>query len=191
MTSRAGAAVQAVGFVAAFALSGALAGVVWERLWDAPVGVAFEDQWFLEPAGPDYSFSGTGWYVLVALVAGALTAFALGWFWPRHELVSVAAFVVGSMLAAWVMFEVGHALGPGDPQLLAAGKPDLTAIPSDLTLAGVDGQPRLFRLDSSALAAYPIGAMFSSIYVYLVAAGRRSGRRSNQGSAAVRTPSAG
>lgn len=187
MSARLGAALQAVGFVAAFALSGALAGVVWESLWHAPAGVAFENQWFLEPAGPDFSFSGTGWYVLVALVAGALTAFALGWFWPRHELVGIAAFLVGSMLAGWVMFQVGHALGPQDPQLLAAGKPDLTAIPSDLTLAGVEGQPRLFRLDSSAMAAYPIGAMLASIYVYLVASGRRSGRRIP----ADETPSAG
>jgi hypothetical protein len=191
MGDRLQAVVQAVGFVAAFALSGALAGVIWERLWDAPAGVAFENQWFLEPAGPDYSFSGTGWYVLVALVAGALTAFALGWFWPRHELVGIAAFVVGSMLAAWVMFKVGHALGPEDPQLLAAGKPDLTAIPSDLTLAGVEGEPRLFRLDSSALAAYPIGAMFASLYVYLVATGRRSGRPSGHRVIEVESPSAG
>ena len=54
-----------------------------------PAGVSYEDQWFLEPAGPDFSFSGTGWYVVVALVAGAVTAFALGWWWPRHELTSL------------------------------------------------------------------------------------------------------
>ena len=77
MTDRLGAAVQALLFLAVFALSGALAGVVWERLWSPPAGVAFEDKWFLEPAGPDFSFSGTGWYVVVALVAGAVTAFAL------------------------------------------------------------------------------------------------------------------
>lgn len=187
MTDRLAAVVQAVAFIAVFALSGALAGVVWERLWEAPDGVVFQEQWFLEPAGPDYAFSGTGWYVVVALVAGAVTAFALGWLWPRHELASVLAFVVGSMLAGWVMFRVGHALGPADPRLLAAGKADLTTIPSDLTLAGVEGQPRLFRLDSSALAAYPIGAMVASVYLFLVATGRRSGRRVP----AVETPSAG
>jgi len=177
MTGRLGAAVQAAVIVAVFALSGALAGVVWERLWDAPDGVVFQDQWFLEPAGPDHSFSGTGWYVVVALVAGALTAFVLGWWWPRHELASVLAFFVGSMLAGWVMYRVGHALGPQDPRLLAAGQADLTTIPSDLTLAGVDGRPRLFRLDSSAMTAFPIGAMLASIYVFLVSTGRGSGRR--------------
>lgn len=187
MTGRLGAAVQAVVIIAVFALSGALAGVIWERLWSPPAGVAFKDTWFLEPAGPDFSFSGTGWYVAVALVAGALTAFALGWFWPRHELTSLLAIAVGSMLAGWVMFKVGHALGPQDPQLLAAGKSDFTAIPSDLTLAGVDGQPRLFRFDSSALAAFPVGAMIASIYVFLVATGRRPRRRVS----AVESSSAG
>ena len=187
MSARVGAVVQAVVFVAVFAASGALAGVVWERLWDAPVGVVFQGEWFLEPAGPDYAFSGTGWYVVVALVAGALTALVLAWVWPRHELVSVLAFAVGSMLAGWVMFKVGHALGPQDPQLLAAGQADLTPIPSDLTLAGVDGQPRLFRFDSSALAAYPIGAMAASVYVFLVTKGRRSRRAIS----AIGTPPAG
>lgn len=180
MSSRVAVGVQALGFVAAFAASGALAGAIWERLWDAPTGVAFEGTWFLEPVGPDYAFSGTGWYVVVALVAGAVTAFALGWTWPRHELASFVAIAIGSMLAAWVMFKVGHALGPQDPQLVAAGKPDLTAIPGDLTLAGVEGQPRLFRFDSSAMVAYPVGAMFASIYVFAVASGRASGRRSKE-----------
>lgn len=177
MTGRIGAGVQVVGFLVAFAASGALAGVIWERLWDAPAGVAFDGKWFLEPVGPDYAFSGTGWYVVVALVAGAVTAFALGWLWPRHELVGFLAIAVGSMLAGWIMFKVGHALGPQDPQMLAVGKADLTAIPSDLTLAGVDGAPRLFWFDSSAMVAFPIGAMIASIYVFLVATGRASGHR--------------
>lgn len=176
MMPRVAAGVQALAFVAAFAASGALAGVIWERLWTAPAGVAFEGKWFLEPVGPDYAFSGTGWYVVVAVVAGAVTAFVLAWVWPRHELASFLAIAIGSMLAAWVMFEVGHALGPQDPQVLAAGKADLTAIPGDLRLAGVEGQPRLFRFDSSAMVAFPVGAMIASIYVYLVASGRASGR---------------
>jgi hypothetical protein len=186
VTGRLGAAVQAVVFLVVFAASGVLAGVVWERLWVAPVGVAYEGQWFLEPAGPDFSFSGTGWYVVVALVAGALTALVLGWGWPRHELISLIAIVVGSMLAGWVMFRVGHALGPQDPRVLAVGQADLTPIPSDLTLAGMDGQPRLFWFDSSALAAFPIGAMLASIYVFL-GPGGGPGRRVP----AIRTPSAG
>lgn len=176
MTARMGAAGQAVVFVAAFAVSGALAGVVWEQLWDAPDGVVFEGRWFLEPAGPDHAFSGTGWYVVVALLAGAVTAFVLGWLWPRNELVSVVAIALGSMLAAWVMFEVGHALGPQDPRVLATGQPDRTIIASDLRLAGV-----------SAYAAFPIGALTASLYLFLAASGRGAGRRST----AVDTAAAG
>lgn len=191
MTARLRPGLQAVGFLVAFAVSGALAGVIWERLWDAPTGVAFDGKWFLEPVGPDYSFSGTGWYVVVALVAGAVTAFALAWWWPRHEAIGLCAIVVGSVLAGWVMFQVGHALGPQDPQLLAAGKPDLTAIPSDLTLAGMDGPARSLRFDSSAMLAFPIGSLITSIVVYLLTSGRRSARTSGAGVPAVENASAG
>ncbi len=177
MSDRVGAVVQAVIFVLVFAVSGALAGVVWEWLWDAPVGIVFRGDWFLEPAGPDFAFSGTGWYVVVALIAGALTVLALGWLCPRHEITSLVAMVVGSMLAGWVMFKVGHALGPQDPQLLAAGKVDLSTLPSDLLLVGADDHPGLFRFDSSAFAAFPVGAMVTAIYVFLVVSGRGSSRR--------------
>ena len=191
MSGRRAAVAQFVAVVAVFAASGAVAGVVWEWLWDAPTGIAYQDQWFLQPSGPDYAFSGTGWYVVVALVAGALTTFALGWWWPRHELTSLAAFVVGSALAGWVMLHVGHALGPGDPQLLAAGKPDFTAIPSDLTVSAAGAASRSFRPDSTALAAFPIGAMIAAVYVFAVATGRRGGRRTNRPDHEVETPSAG
>lgn len=168
--------VQAGFFVAAFAASGALAGVVWERLWEPPEGLVVQGTWRLLPSGPDYAFAGTGWYVVVALVAGAVTALALGWFWPRHELVSLAAMAVGSMLAGWVMFKVGHALGPPDPQVLAAGKEDLTTIPSDLSLVGTSDQPRPFSFESSAFAAFPVGAMIAALYLFLAVSGRGSGR---------------
>ncbi len=176
MRGRIGAVVQAVLFVLAFAVSGAFAGLVWERLWDAPEGIVYQGEWFLEPAGPDYVFSGTGWYVIAALVAGALTGLALCWLWPRHELTSLVAIALGSMLAGWVMFKVGHALGPQDPQLLAAGKADFSRLPSDLLLVGADERPRLFTFDSSALAAFPVGAMAAATFVLLVTSGRRSSR---------------
>lgn len=176
MRDRVGAAVQAALFVLAFAVSGALAGVVWERVWDAPDGIVYQGKWFLEPAGPDYVFSGTGWYVVVALVAGAVTASALCWLWPRHELVSLSAVVVGSVLAGWIMFKVGHALGPADPRLLAAGKADFTKLPSDLLIVRTDEHPRLLLFDSSALTAFPLGAIAAAVFVLLVTSGRRSRR---------------
>ncbi|QIK76811.1 hypothetical protein [Nocardioides piscis] len=163
-----GPALQAGLIVAVFVVVGALAGVVWERLWSPPTGVVFRGDWFLDPAGPDHGFAGTGWYVVVALVAGGVTAFVLGWFLPRRELTSLVAFAIGSMLAGWVMFKVGHALGPPDPRILAAGETDYTRLPSDLRLAGADADPLVFTFDSSALAAFPTGAMLAAVYVFLL-----------------------
>lgn len=191
MSDRLSAAVQALLFLLVFAASGALAGVVWELLWDAPDGIVYQGTWYLEPAGPDHAFSGTGWYVVVALVAGALTTLALGWLLPRHEITSLVAIMVGSMLAGWVMFKVGHALGPQDPQALAAGKVDLTTLPSDLLIVGADDQPRLFRFDSSASAAFPVGAMIAAVYLFLAVSGRRSSHRSVGRDSSSRTPDAG
>jgi hypothetical protein len=191
MSDRLGAAVQASGFVLAFAASGAVAGAVWEWLWDPPDGLVFEGKWYLQPAGPDYAFSGTGWYVVVALVAGALTALALGWLWPRHELASLAAMVVGSMLAGWVMFKVGQSLGPQDPQILAAGKEDLSTLPSDLSLVGAGDDPRLLLFDSSALAAFPVGAMAAAIFLFLAVSGRRSAQSPDVRASTYENPYAG
>jgi hypothetical protein len=191
MSDRLAAAVQALVFLVVFAASGALAGVVWERLWDAPEGLVYQGRWYLEPAGPDHAFSGTGWYVVVALVAGALTTLALGWLLPRHELASLAAMAVGSMLAGWVMFKVGHALGPEDPQTLAAGKADLSTLPSDLLIVGADDQPRLFRFDSSAFAAFPVGAMTAAVYLFLAVSGRRSGHSAGGRDLSPQAPEAG
>lgn len=191
MSDRVGAAVQAVGFVVAFAACGALAGVVWELLWDAPDGLVYQGKWYLEPAGPDYAFSGTGWYVVVALVAGALTSLVLGLLWPRHEITSLVAMAVGSMLAGWVMYKVGHALGPQDPQLLAAGQEDLSTLPSDLRVVGAGDEPRLLRFDSSAFAAFPVGAMTAAVLLFLVVPGRRSARVHKDGAGDSENPYAG
>lgn len=165
---------QALVFIAVFAGAGALAGVVWERVWSPPIGIVFKGVWFLEPAGPDHAFDGTGWYVAIALVAGVATTLALGLLRPRHELASVVAFAIGSMLAGWVMFKVGHALGPADPQILAAGQADYTTLPSDLRLAGVDEDPRVFSFDSSAFAAFPVGTMIATIYLFVATSARRA-----------------
>ncbi len=156
------ALLQAALVVALLAVVGAVAGVVWEGVWTAPVGFVVQNKWYLEPSGPDYEFSGTGWYVVVALLAGAVSAGAMAWFLPRRELTTLVAVAVGSVVAGWVMFKVGHALGPADPQLLAAGQPDLTQIPSSLLVAG-----------GSAYTAFPIGALVALVFVFLVSPGRR------------------
>lgn len=150
----------------AFAVAGALAGVVWVWVWTPPSGVVIDGRWVHDPVGLSQDFAGTGWYVVVAAVAGLLTALAVSW-WSRHELVTLGATVLGAVLAGWVMFQVGHALGPEDPQVLAQGRVDLTALPGELEVAGAEDGPPLPRPGSSAFVAFPAGALAALAAVFL------------------------
>ena len=89
----------------AFAVAGAVAGVVWVWVWTPPSGVVLDGRWVHDPVGLSQDFAGTGWYVVVAAVAGLLTALAVS-CWSRRELVTLGATVLGAVLACWVMFNV-------------------------------------------------------------------------------------
>jgi hypothetical protein len=172
--------------LATFAVVGAIAGVVWEWLWTPPLGIVYRGQWILEPSGPDYAFSGTGWYVVVALAAGLLTALALGWVLVSGEITTLVAAVVGSVLAGWLMFTVGHSLGPPDPRPLAAAKDDLERLPSDLRVAvkdddleaevapqAADSAHATYSMASSAFLSFPLGTTVGLALVWFTTGGRR------------------
>jgi hypothetical protein len=157
------ALIQAAIAIVAFAVVGALAGVVWEWLWTPPNGVVVDHQWYVGLAALREEFSGTGLYVVVASVAGLVTGSLCGLFLDRAELVTLAAVVVGAALAGWVMVLVGHALGPPDPQELAETARDRTPLPGDLRVTG-----------NSAYIAFPAGAVLGLGPVLLVLARRDS-----------------
>ena len=154
--------------LALFVAGGAAGGVLWERLWEAPIGVAFDGRWFLEPAGPDFSFEGIALFVLIAFPLGLVLAALVG-SWRGHETVTVVTVLVSASVAAVVMYAVGSALGPPDPQALAAGRPDLTPLPGDLGLTAPD-QGRV-QWHSTALVALPAGAMTGLVGAYLLGIG--------------------
>ena len=151
--------------LALFVAGGAAGGVLWERLWDAPIGVAFDGRWFLEPAGPDFSFEGIALFVLIAFPLGLVLAVLAG-LWRGHETVTVVAVLVSASIAAAVMYGVGTALGPPDPQALAAGRPDYTPLPGDLGLTAPDDGR--VRWHSTALVVLPAGAMAGLVGSYLL-----------------------
>jgi hypothetical protein len=163
--------------VAAFAVVGALAGVGWEVLWDAPGGVVYKQRWFLDPSGPDVSFSGTALYVLLALPLGAVLGAGAA-FLRGREALTLGTVLVGSVVAAWAMYAVGHAMGPPDPQVLAAAKPDYTRVPSDLVLAARGDSTAPYR--STAFVAFPVGALAGLTLVFLTGV-RRGARRARPG----------
>ena len=151
--------------VVAFVVAGAVAGVLWERLWDAPAGLSYQGEWFLEPAGPDLSFGGTALFVLIAFPVGVVLAVLAG-IRRGHEVLTVLTVLVASGLAGIVMYAVGSSLGPGDPQALAAGTADYTAIDSELALTAPD--PGLAPYRSTALVVLPAGAMTGLVGMYLL-----------------------
>ncbi|WP_439936306.1 hypothetical protein ACS3YM_10060 [Nocardia sp. N13] len=149
----------------AFLVAGAGAGVLWERLWDAPDGLTYQGQWYLEPAGPDYSFSGIALFVVIAFPLGLVLAVLAG-LRRDHEMATVAAVLVGACLAGVLMYVVGSSLGPNDPQALAAGKPDYTPLSGGLGLTAPD--PDREPWHSTALVAFPMGAMAGLVGTYLL-----------------------
>lgn len=151
--------------VIGFAVCGALAGLGWHAWWEPPAGVVLEGEWLLNPAGPDVALSGTALYVAIAFPLGLLLGVAASVI-PRHETAILLGVVVGSVLAAWVMYSVGHLLGPPDPRPLAAGEADYTSIPGNLVVASADDSHN--PLLSPALLALPIGSLTGLCAAYLL-----------------------
>lgn len=160
------------------AAAGALAGVVWEWLWTPPVGVVIRHEWLLGLSGLRSEFSATGLYVIVASVAGLLVGALCGLFLDRAELVTLAAVVVGAVLAGWIMVQVGQALGPPNPRQLAKTAPERTRLPSDLRIVGNIWPPRSIR-DASPYVAFPTGATLGLAVVLLGLTKRHAGDTSS------------
>jgi hypothetical protein len=136
---------------------GALAGVVWEWAWTAPVGVVVDHKWVAQDESNLRSqFSGTGWYVVVASVAGLLGGAVVALFVDRFPLVTLLGVVLGSVLGAWLMFRVGVALGPPDPTPLALTAKEGSHLPARLGVSRV-----------SPLVALPAGALVAVALVFL------------------------
>lgn len=179
---RSGVVARVLAALVALPLAGALAGVLWEWVWRPPTGVVVDGQWLQDPVSLGADFSATGWYVVLAVAIGTVVAGLLVWLLPGHELATVAAVVVAALVGGWLMYEVGHALGPQDPTLLAQGAERGTVLPDDLTLGGVDHRPRFHALDPAVVLAFPGGALLGLAAVALTTDGwaRRRRRRSTR-----------
>jgi len=152
---------QVVAIVVVFAVVGALLGLLWYHLWDTPTGVVSSGQWFTDEAGLRDTFQGTGWYVVLAVAAGLVLGLVSAWVADRSELATLAAVVVGSVLAGLLMYLVGTHLSPGDPHVLAKTAKDGAKLDGQLT---VDGwSPR---------AAFPFGALLGLVLVYFLTSRR-------------------
>jgi hypothetical protein len=121
----------------AYAVVGVVAGFVWERVWTPPTEIVQQHK----PYYQDYGslrrvFTGTGLYVLVAAAASAALGLVVGLFSRRREVLTLVAVVVGSTLAALLMWKVGVRLGPASPTVAAAKAADNTRLQGNLSVSG-------------------------------------------------------
>ncbi|HEY0890160.1 MAG TPA: hypothetical protein VGE38_11165 [Nocardioides sp.] len=144
--------------VLVFALAGAACGWLWEWVWDAPTGVVVKGAWYPDPwdAGNRAAFSGTGWYVAIALTAGLLLGLGAGLRSRGRELATLAAVLVGSALAGALMYAVGVWLAPADPEPMAAGLADGQRLRGSLSVSG-----------ATSYAAFTVGALLPLAVLYL------------------------
>lgn len=152
---------------------GAVLGVLWEWAWTPPTGAAWQGEWYLDPDGLRSEVSATGWFTVIGLLGGVVYGLVGAWLGRGRELAALALVVLGSLLAGWVMFHVGHLLGPPDPHELARTTGDLEPIPGDLSLAGAGDAPWPLWFESSAFNALPAGALVGVVAMFL---GQRASR---------------
>jgi len=147
---------DAVAVVAAAALVGAVCGALWELWWTPPTGLVLDHVWYPDEEGVRQLFTGTGLYTVVALAGGVLLGAVCAWLFDQVELVTLVAVAVGSVLAGWLMLEVGTALAPPDPTEAATTAEDYTELPGTLEVEG-DG----------AFVAFPTGALTGIAVVFI------------------------
>jgi hypothetical protein len=130
-------AIQLAVVVVAYAVVGLVAGFVWEGVWTPPTQQVQNHAVFYT----DYEslrrvFTGTGLYTLVGAVASAVTALVVSVLSRRRELLTLLAVLIGSAIAAGVMWKTGVSRGPVDPTHLAAHAADGTKVSGPLQVSG-------------------------------------------------------
>jgi len=154
-------ALQGLAVLGVMAGGGAVAGVLWFRLWDPPAGVVRSGSWLTDETGLRTDFSGTGLYVVVAVLTGLLLGALVALLLARSELATLAFLLASAALAGWVMYRVGVLDSPGDPQALAVGAADATVLPGRLHVSGW-----------SPFVAFPTGALLGYAVLLVALPGR-------------------
>lgn len=151
----------ATGIVVAFVVVGVVGGLLWRSRLDIPGGVVVGHRWYPDPWDPGQraAFAATGWYVVIAGAAGLLLGILASLLSRAAELVTLAAVVVGSVLAVLLMLVVGLHGAPPDPQVAAAHLADGTRLRGTITV------PRL-----GALLVLPLTAAVAIAVVFLTLA---------------------
>jgi len=148
--------VWVVGIVATFAAAGAVCGLIWRARLHAPDGIVVGGQWYPD-SEQESSFASTGWYVVIAIAVGLVLGLAAAWLSRAPEVQTLAAVLVGSLLAAWLMRVVGLHGAPPDPASAAAHAADGTRLTGTISRPGV-----------AAFVTWPLAAVLAIGTVFLL-----------------------
>jgi len=133
---------------------GLVAGLLWPQLVDPVRFVRTANGISSDEVQLAHQFDDEGWYVVVAVVAGALAGAVLTAWRSRDPLATLVLLLVGASLAAWVMTKVGEAVGP----------PAVTSVLRDAEVGATAPGPVEVRTWAAYLV-WPISALFGSTVV--------------------------
>ena len=162
-----GAAAQGLLIVVAFAAAGIVCGFVWESVWSPPHMVVQQHQvYYVDDAAVRGVFSGTGTYVIVAVLGALLTSAVVCLLARRREILTFVAVVIGSVVAAVLMARTGVARGPVDPRSLAPTAANGTRVLGDLRVSG-----------TSPYVVWPMASLIPLVFLFFTLPGKPSSRR--------------
>ena len=161
--------------IAVFAVAGAGAGWLWQRLATPPSGVAYEGRWLggvVVQGGSyatDYTDLGRGFglvavFVVIGLLAGTALGILAALRSRSSEIGTLVAVTLGSALATVVAYRTGVWLGPPDPEPLASAAADGTVIPGAMELLG-----------RSPFVVWTLGALAGLTFTYVLTTGVEAG----------------
>jgi hypothetical protein len=154
----------AVGIVVVLGVVGVVCGLFWRSRLQVPHGVVVGGSWYPDPwdTGERASFASTGWYVLIALAVGVVIGVLVAWLSRAPELITLAAVLIGSLLAAWLMLAVGLHGAPADPRTAAAHASDGTRLSGTISTPG-----------AAAFVTWPLATLVPLGTIYLLLPERR------------------
>ncbi len=109
-------------------------GMLWEWIAPAPTYVNLAGEVYLNNQDSSEFIAADGWFLVLGLVLGMISAGIAYWRW-RGDLTVIGALAGASVLASLIAREVGEAFGPAPIQQTALTLTDGETIGGSITLA--------------------------------------------------------
>ncbi|HUR73152.1 MAG TPA: hypothetical protein VMZ00_02680 [Sporichthya sp.] len=109
-------------------------GMLWEWIAPAPTYVNLSGEVYLNNQDSSEFIAADGWFLILALLLGVISAALAYWRW-RGDVAVIAAMSGASVLASLIAREVGEAFGPAPIQQTALTLADGKTIQGSISLA--------------------------------------------------------